>query len=272
MFFRHASAGRTVIRVYPEIQTVNFEGKEYFEIHNNCVNEIYNFVPDFGQLRHEWWTCSPSDVICGLCLTCRGKPLVESCKFQQISDQVGTTYSNCCAHFKIFVFKAGVTRNFQIKSYGKPLCPLHKFYGFCRIPLGEEETILGHIYRNHLSLSKRPDFYCLRLGSAVQIILREEEAFLYYKRVDEGFLSVGVWRVGLSPLLYKFSVSFWSIPTTSQEALQESYSFNVPFLHECSSNVVSRKLLIKSLSELSDFIDAERNEIRMNVAVKVKPQ
>ena len=269
--FRNGFSGLRSLLV--RIQTIRFGGIDYFEIHDTCVNEVGNIVPDFGDLRHDWRTCSPSDIICGLCKVCRYRPLPQKCKFQRVSDLVDCTYKRCCAHFKVYLFKAAVIGSFHIKGSGKIVCPLHETNPkICETPLGERETILAHIYRNHFNHLKQPDFYCLSLVDVSHVVILEREAFLYYKRVEQGNLIVGMARVGFSSEVFSFTVSFWSLSEKSQNIVKESYSFAVPFLHECMSNVTYMKVLFnKSLHELSEFINRDRNEIRMSVAVKVRP-
>ena len=253
------------------VQPTRFEGKDYFEIHATCDNTVYATAPDFGEYHHNWWTCSPTDIICGLCKACRGKPETQQCDFQKFSALIDAKFKKCCAHFKLYMLKAARIKNFQIKSNRKIVCPLQEaFPQICEIPVRERENIFAHIYRNHLNYLRQQDFYCLSISDVVQVVIFEGEAFLYYKLVEDDNLIVGMARTGLSLKTFMCVVYFWSFSGTSQAVHRESHTFIVPFLHECTSNLIYEKsFLVKSLRELSKSINAERNEIRMRVSVKV---
>ena len=269
MFFRNP-----VVRFVGSIPSTNFEGKKYFEIHDTCSNGIFQTLPDFGDFLHDWEACSPSDVICGLCLACRDKPADQQCKFKLFSDLVDTTYGRCCTHFKVYMFRSHLIENFTIRVHGKILCPLHETVPrICEIPIDQNVTVFQHLFANHLNHMSPPDFDCFKMDDVVRLIWYVEEAFLYYKRVEEGSLTVGMVRTGLSKRVFTVVVTFLSTAATNQYDCSVSFPFNVAYLLECSQSLEHKKeFLRKRLDELSDFIDAENNEIRMKVSLKRRPR
>jgi E3 ubiquitin-protein ligase SIAH1 len=151
--------------------------------------------------------CGCRDAV-GKCPTC-GQAFsgIRNISLENLSLWSGVTCPNVELGCKIMRPSQLMTDHIATCTYKKATCPLDKVLSIVCPWEGLLKDMASHCKESHQSRSSEgPVFRSSSTKDAVNIILSDDEIFIYHKRFKEGKLYCAVEKVGISQTLY--SVSF----------------------------------------------------------------